>query len=318
MFCSIAVGVLLFLPVFPWSAELRYKADRLKTRAGIRLAELRGQNPRLISIAGQLDYSGVQVIAVGSKSGWAALTDNTGKFTLPDVEWYPGANYDLIVIHEDGTGSWLTVKSPSLGEGTNSFDAGRLAIPTAGPVDLAKLSGITSVSHQEFDSANHDYYRETFYEVTKDFEPHQQKLEALNTYVATKLNYREAQWELGSPRRVLENGSRYCGHLCSAFATLAEAGGYRTRELDMTDGRNPAETHRTVEVFYDGSWHLFDPTFGLRFTRQDGSIASYREVRLGQVVILNTPPELMGTRRKIAREMPDILASGLHHIYLFR
>ena len=63
-----------------------------------------------------------------------------------------------------------------------------------------------------------------------------------------------------------------------AMETLIAIGGYRTRWVNVIDGKKPLGTHAVVEVFYDEGWHLYDPTFGVKFQRKDGQVASYRAV----------------------------------------
>ena len=88
-----------------------------------------------------------------------------------------------------------------------------------------------------------------------------------------------------SPRRILETGSQYCGHLSAAMATLLASGHYPVREIHLSNGQNPPSTHAVVEVFYGGAWHLYDPTYGTVYRNGNGEVASYKELRLDPSLI---------------------------------
>ena len=180
--------------------------------------------------------------------------------------------------------------------------------------------GVNSITLEEFDSENSDYYKDLFDKLTAGMQSDAEKIGAINDYVARKLNYDETQWELGSPRRVLERGSQYCGHLSAAMETLLTLGGYRTRAVNVTDGKNPPGTHVVVEVFYDGGWHLYDPTFGARFPNKDGQIASYKEVRLDTSLITETLFAKFDAdfRRHLMELLPGAYETGYHHFYRFQ
>jgi len=165
-----------------------------------------------------------------------------------------------------------------------------------------------------------DYYKALFDKLTAGKLTDEEKIGAINDYVAHKLNYEETQWDLGTPRRVLERGSQYCGHLSAAMETLLAVGGYRTRAVNVTDGKIPPGTHVVVEVFYDGGWHLFDPTFGVKFQNKDGHVASYKDVRLDTSLI---PGDLFArfdadSRRDLVRLLPGAYATGYHHYYYYK
>ena len=99
----------IFAPGTPWSARWRRTVRRFLMRAELRMAALRGQQPRQVSITGKLIGHGAQVealkgariAAVESTSGYAALSDVDGTFVLPHLMWYPGASYNLSVNAED-------------------------------------------------------------------------------------------------------------------------------------------------------------------------------------------------------------------------
>jgi hypothetical protein len=96
LFLSLLVLV-LFFPGSPWVGHTRHTLKRTTTKAEMKLARWRGYEPRLVSIAGQLNAPGLEVQALDSRSGWATLTGRDGRFVLPEVMWYPGADYELVI-----------------------------------------------------------------------------------------------------------------------------------------------------------------------------------------------------------------------------
>jgi Transglutaminase-like superfamily len=317
---GLGVLLVLFLPGLPWSAWSHHTFKRTIARAEIRFAKLRGQNPRLASIAGHLDEAGVQIEALDSRSGFAGETDKDGNFALPDVMWYPSAAYELVIAVDDTHGKVIKITAPGQLPDSGEFDAGELDLSRAAAIDLKSLIGLNSISIQDFDSSNRDYYKELFDKLTAGKQSDEEKVEAVSAYIATKLNYEETQWELGSPRRVIERGSQYCGHLSAAMQTVLSTGGYRTRAVHMSDGRRPPGTHVVVEVSYGGAWHLYDPTYDLRFLKKDGSVASYNDVRLDTNLIskdlLTKFPEKV--RSELMTLLPGVYGTGYHHFFYFR
>ncbi|PYP90182.1 MAG: hypothetical protein DMF61_00270 [Blastocatellia bacterium AA13] len=142
----------------------------------------------------------------------------------------------------------------------------------------------------------------------------------MNDFVATKLNLNETQWEIGSPRRILETGSRYCGHLSDAMATLLETGGYTARVIHLSDGLTDPHTHSVTEVWYGDGWHLYDPTYGFKFISDGGRVLSYNELRLDRSRISETAMGQLKpkVRRRVLTWMPAVYASGYHHFYYIR
>jgi hypothetical protein len=185
-----------------------------------------------------------------------------------------------------------------------------------GDVELPHLPGLTSISYQPYDFLNADYYRKVYDELTAGKLVDAEKIDAINSYISERLNYNETQWELGSPRRILERGSQYCGHLAIAMATIS-AVAYPTRVVNLSDGASPPQTHVVVEVFYEGGWHLYDPTFGVRFENREGGIASYRDIRLDPSLISEVL--FAGFRQKYPKVpldwMSGVYRSGYHHFY---
>jgi hypothetical protein len=53
---------------------------------------------------------------------------------------------------------------------------------------------------------------------------------------------------------------RYCGNASFAFAGIAAHFGLPVRSVQFYYG---TDNHIAVETYYEGSWHYFDPTWGL-------------------------------------------------------
>jgi hypothetical protein len=310
------VAALLFLSFspLPISRRLRHQAKKTITRAEIQVSKWRGNPPRLASVAGQLEVAGAQVQAIDSRSGWAALSDPDGRFTLPDVLWYPGASYDLLVSNDYDNGTFASVSTSSTLPPDGVFQAGKL-IPIGKPVSLIGQPGVNSYNRETYDSKNKDYYVNLYETLTAGKESDEQKVDAVNEFIGTKLNYDETGRELGSARRVIERGSQWCGHLAIAMATLTVTG-YRTRILQLMDVDNPPHTHVVVEAFYGGDWHLYDPTFGVRFLDENGQVASYKKLRLNPGLVSE---DAYANYRQLYPKadslswMPGLYSSGYHH-----
>jgi hypothetical protein len=313
---SLLFMMILFLPGLPWSAASRHKLKKIIDKAQLTWSKWSGHQPSLVSIAGETDVPGARVFVLDSPSGWASLCDNQGRFTIPDVLWYPNATYDLVVSSNENIGLMVKIRAPSDLPPTQVINAGRVLINIGQKIELTDLAGDTSYSFEYFDVQNRDYYRNLFDQITKDKLSDAEKVEAVNDYVATRLTYDKPQWELGSPRRILEQGSQYCGHLSTTMTTLL-AVAFPTRAVHLTDKSTPPNTHVVVEVFYEGDWHLYDPTFGVQFKNPQGEVVSYKELLLNPDLIR---PELFSAFRQRYPKVPlnsvlGIYRSSYHHFY---
>jgi hypothetical protein len=312
--------VLLFLPGLPWSARTRHSLKRAVAKARMKLASWQGVEPRLMSISGRINAPGARVQALDSRSGWASLADSEGNFMLRDVMWYPNAEYDLVISKDESAATMTTVHAPSTFPESGKFDVGDLDIRRGSTVDFDFVIGNNSITEEDFDFKNLEYYRELFEKLTSGKQSNEEKIVAINNFVASKLNYDETQVELDSPRRVLESGSQFCGHLTSAMRTLLATAGYRSRGVNIIDDSDPPGTHVVVEVFYAGGWHLYDPTYGVKFLRKDGEVASYRDVRLDPSLIsedlfVKLDPK---ARRQVLALLRGCYRTGCYHLYEFK
>lgn len=313
--------LLFFLPGPPWSSRVHHMLNRVIVKAEMSFARWGGHEPRLLSLSGKLDVPGALVQALDSRSGWAALADNQGRFVLLDVMWwYPRASYDLVVSTNEEKGELVKVTAPERFPESGVFDIGQVNLNQSSEAQLAALPGVASITYQDYDARNNEYYKELFDKLTAGSISDEEKISAINDYVGTKRNPEETQWELGSPRRTLETGSGSCGHMSAAMRMLLATGSYKAREIHLSDGKTPPATHAVVEVFYGGEWHLYDPTFGVKFLNQDGQVASYKEVRLDTTLITEDLFERSEPRKRgeLAALLTSMYRTGFHHFYCFK
>ena len=303
-----------------FSAKLRHQARRIVIKTEMTFARWRGHPPQLVALAGNVGIAGAQIQALDSRSGWAALADNQGQFLLLDVTWYPGACYDLVLSTDGQTGKVISITLPQDLSGGSAINVGNLSFDQGKTVELRDLPGVTTISYEKYDAANGAFYRDLYAQLTAGKQTDEAVVSAVNDYVATKLNYNETQWDIGSPRRILETGSQYCGHLSTAMATLLASGHYQVREIHLSNGQSPPGTHAVVEVFYGGAWHVSDPTYGTVYRNGDGAVAGYKELRLDPSAIKEElfqrfPPK---QRRETVALLLSIFRTGHHHFYSFK
>lgn len=312
--------LLLSLPGLPWSARLRHTVDRAIVKARITVARWRGHEPRLVSISGKLRLPGAQVQALDSRSGWATLADNEGRFTLPDLTWYPGAAYDLVISDGGDEGELVKVVAPDDFPEGAVFKVDEIDLSGARNVSLKDLPGVNSVTYQDYDARNDHYYKELFDALTAGKESEEARLEAINNYVASKKIEGPSQSSFKSPRQTLEGGSSYCGHLCAAMRSILKAGGYSTREIHLCESEDASRSHAVVEIYCGGEWHLYDPTFGVRFKNRNQKVASYKEMRLDASLISEEAFENLkpNARRQLFASLSSMYRSGHHHFYYFK
>ena len=313
---AVAVPLLLLFLPGRWSARTRHTIKKTIAKAEITLERWRGHEPRSISIAGKLNEPGIQIQALDSRSGWATLADESGQFVLPDLIWYPGASYELVISQDQSAGRLIKFTAPKIYPENGVFDVGELNGLQGDSVEIGALAGLTSISREDPERASAGYYKELFEKIVADQSSDEAKMQAVCDYVFSKATPQETPFEM-EPREVLEQGSRYCGHLSAAMKALLVAGGYKSRGVNITDGMSPPGTHIVVEVYYDGGWHLYDPTYGVSFRNTDGQIASYKNLRLDRGLI--SEELFQSVRRKIRHRVVEqikaMYATGYHHFY---
>ncbi len=79
-----------------------------------------------------------------------------------------------------------------------------------------------------------------------------------------------------TPNGVLEVGSGICGHAALTFAAIVKRFGLPVRSVQLWYENGSG--HIAAEVFYDGAWHYYDPTFGAYYS-VGGRVLSIGEAR---------------------------------------
>jgi len=333
--CVVALTLLvagLFFPGLPWSARCRHIFKRVSARAEMKASAWQGLPPKLLTISGRMlakgsALKGVEVEALDSTSGWASITDQQGKFTLPDLMWYPNARYSLMITANDYQMRELEVSAPTGYPETGNLDLGDLRFDRGAHIDVMNLRGKNSITLLDYDYRNNDFYKQLFAELTAEKRTDEEKLLAINQYVANRLrNDRPAgsleaarYLNFESPRQILEHGSNYCGKLALALATVARAGNYEARVLNVIDEMIQPSAHMVTEVYYGDRWHLFDPTIASPPRGNDGVIPAYNEVRLQtSVKVTPVPSHLPMIHSSDDNWLSGAYHSGFHHYYCFR
>ena len=305
--CVLAAGgTVLSLPGLPWSARCHYVARRAMSRFGATVAAWRGVRPRPVSLSGTLAGSGAlveslkgaQVAAVESVSGYAAMSDGAGRFTLPHLLWFPGARYNLIVTADEFHSRSFELRAPAAYPEGGTIDAGELRFDEG--AEVTRRDRLRRAV--KYDRENRDYYRDLFARLAATAASDHQRIDAVCRYVATRHNPDEDPFRFKSARQIIESGAPHCSNLAFAMAAITAAGGYPSRTVHTSDTPEYPHTHVVTEVYYDEAWHLYDPTYGVFFRDPAGRVASYRELHL--------MPELV-TALAFERVPPDVTAAAL-------
>lgn len=85
------------------------------------------------------------------------------------------------------------------------------------------------------------------------------------SYVAQVIRLEESFTPLGS--EVLKQGHAYCNGIALAFAALCRRAGLPAR-VNAFHNLEWMEGHNAAEVYYDGAWRFFDPTYGAFYFSQ--------------------------------------------------
>jgi transglutaminase superfamily protein len=312
---------MVFTPGLPWSARVHKNLSRLRLKALAKISRWRGDEPRIVMITGRLSGYGAQVealrgarvIAAESMSGYSAMSDTEGKFSLPHLTWFPSTSYNLLVAADAYHLRRLKLVCPSTCPSNGILDFGELRFDEGDEVDQKT----TLVRPMEYDSDNDEYYAGMFARLTAGQQSDESAINAICKYVAGKLNYEETTRQFHSPRQVLERGSCYCSNLALAMAAITASGNYPTRTVHLSDSPEHKHTHVVVEVFYGDRWHLYDPTYGVFFLNRNQEVASYRDLRLDPGLVTSDAFAKLkfDTAENILSWMPKTYETGFHQIY---
>ncbi len=315
--CCALVIVTVLLPFGASAGQLRHKLARFVAKAES-IFDDDDSAPRLVSFRGRLDSAGARIEALESISGWATMTDADGRFLLLDVRWRPNAEYELLLTTERGATRVLTVTAPDAYPTNGVFDLGALALADAALVDVEDLYGVNSVSYLEFDVANTDYYRGVYDSVTTGIATDGDRIDALNRFVASRFTPRLEMPDDRTPRTTLAIGTPNSGALGITLATLCHAGGYVVRLVDMAEPYGERRSHMIAEVYYNGAWHAFDPSYGLAVRDDSGEVVSYEELRRDPALLSHNDYAAVSRPGWESRIIPELYVSGIHHLYAFR
>ncbi len=101
------------------------------------------------------------------------------------------------------------------------------------------------------------------------------------------LRYASSALELknngGTATKIIREGYAICGGLSHVHRVLCRMVGLPARYIGAFNLRPIMGSHAISEVYYDGKWHLLDPTFGLFFYSKEtydgaGEIASFHDL----------------------------------------
>jgi hypothetical protein len=83
------------------------------------------------------------------------------------------------------------------------------------------------------------------------------------------------------PNDILGMQSGICGHAALTFAAIVKHFGYQVRSVQyyFIAPNQTDDSHIADEVYYDGGWHYYDPTFGVYWTDAGGNVLSITDVR---------------------------------------
>jgi len=79
-------------------------------------------------------------------------------------------------------------------------------------------------------------------------------------------------------KEIVQRGYGWCWQSSQVFITLCQYTGYDARQITIFH-TNDLWTHSVAEVYYNDSWHLFDPDHGVFYSFDDGTVASASDLR---------------------------------------
>jgi hypothetical protein len=91
------------------------------------------------------------------------------------------------------------------------------------------------------------------------------------------------QFPSRTPDGILGAQAGLCGNASYVFAKIVQQFGLEVRRI-VFDFQTPTgipDAHTAAEVYYDGGWHYFDPTFGVIWTDANGNVMSITDARAG-------------------------------------
>ena len=161
---------------------------------------------------------------------------------------------------------------PSRAEGSEWDDPVLPFRAMPGPEDL-------KISSEEDEGFLEEVLRGIFPEGTEGLTDEQKGI-AILRYASSAL---ELKNNGGSATKIIREGYAICGGLSHVHRVLCRMVGLPSRYIGAFNLRPIMGSHAISEVYYDGKWHLLDPTFGLFFYSKKqydgtGEIASFHDL----------------------------------------
>lgn len=117
----------------------------------------------------------------------------------------------------------------------------------------------------------------------------EKKLILINEWIYQNIKPGLTQGE-ATPEDVLEQRIGACGNNSVLMIAMANELGIEGRIINLWNIPSIGGGHSVVEFFYDGKWHLFDPTNGAYYTNNGvitGDIASFEDIRKNPDIVAN-------------------------------
>jgi hypothetical protein len=285
-----------------------------------KLAHQIGVSPKEIIITGKTNIAGCLVSLVKPNSKWSVLADSEGHFKLPEITWYPGKIYYLKLSLEDNKSYQTEIFAPWEYPKSGNLDLGFIDLELTLKNQSLKLQPSNLIP---FDTKNKKYYEQLYSSITTNICGEEEKIMALTKFVCQKrVAKKKVSIDIWTPRQLLEPSEAFsytCGELSSALAHLVYVGNFKINYIDMIldkDSAHKPYTHVVLEVYYQGKWHLYDPTFGTAYKNEKGEIASYQEIRLNPK-ILDNPIRLYSEAKLHTNWLHNLYSEGVHQKFAF-
>lgn len=83
--------------------------------------------------------------------------------------------------------------------------------------------------------------------------------------------------------RILASQTGICLQAERTFSAIVRAFGFRVHDVgfNFVEPNGLPDSHSAAEVYYDGGWHFFDPTYGQFWTDSAGQVLPIESVRAG-------------------------------------
>lgn len=299
------------------SPRARHRIGRFLARTTAQLAGHSASDHRLVTLVGRVAVAGVRVDALDSVSGWAAITDANGSFTLIDVETRDDDKYDL-VITDSGHARIVRVTGAVVSIGEALRDVGNVNVDSGRDVDPTEAFGINSESTLTTNDIEWAYLAGVFDAVTIGVRGDEARLLAVNDFVSARYSPIGAAAADQSARTTIDTGSSQSGPLARLMGAMCTAAGYDVRLLEIVDTTPGRKAHTIVEVSYGGGWHAFDPSFGIVIRNELGAVAGYEELRQNPRLFDSAPYARFRRPGWDGARIPGLFAAGIRHDSYFQ